>query len=147
MTEFYQNLFHYTHYANKKVISILQEHAVEDTPQAMVLMNHLINAHQLWNNRVSPHEESFGVWQIHPRHQLHLLDQVNYERSLELLSVIVLEKEITYTNTFGDTYTRTVGKIFYHIINHSNYHRGQIALRLREMGIDPPVTDYIYFEG
>ena len=28
---------------------------------------------------------------------------------------------------------------------HSHYHRGQNAIRLREVGGEPPMTDYIYW--
>ncbi|WP_209331385.1 DinB family protein [Lunatimonas salinarum] len=33
--------------------------------------------------------------------------------------------------------------LFNHIVNHSTYHRGQIATLFRESGLQPVVTDYI----
>ncbi len=32
-----------------------------------------------------------------------------------------------------------------HIVNHSTYHRGQVAAKLKRMGVDPPVTDLIFW--
>jgi uncharacterized damage-inducible protein DinB len=32
-----------------------------------------------------------------------------------------------------------------HVVNHSTYHRGQIAAFIRQFGIKPPQTDYIAF--
>lgn len=36
----------------------------------------------------------------------------------------------------------TLGELIQHAINHSTYHRGQIALLLRQLGYEPPWTDY-----
>jgi uncharacterized damage-inducible protein DinB len=36
----------------------------------------------------------------------------------------------------------TLGELVQHVINHSTYHRGQIALLLRQLGHEPPSTDY-----
>jgi uncharacterized damage-inducible protein DinB len=32
-----------------------------------------------------------------------------------------------------------------HIVNHSTYHRGQVAAKLKRLGVDPPVTDMIFW--
>jgi uncharacterized damage-inducible protein DinB len=32
-----------------------------------------------------------------------------------------------------------------HIVNHSTYHRGQIAAKLKRLGVDPPMTDMIFW--
>jgi uncharacterized damage-inducible protein DinB len=32
-----------------------------------------------------------------------------------------------------------------HIVNHSTYHRGQVAAKLRRLGFDPPPTDMIFW--
>lgn len=32
-----------------------------------------------------------------------------------------------------------------HIVNHSTYHRGQIASKLGRLGVAPPITDFIYW--
>jgi uncharacterized damage-inducible protein DinB len=40
----------------------------------------------------------------------------------------------------ADTYT--LGELVHHAFNHSTYHRGQVALLLRQLGYEPPSTDY-----
>jgi uncharacterized damage-inducible protein DinB len=40
----------------------------------------------------------------------------------------------------ADTYT--LGELVQHILNHSTYHRGQVAVLLRQLGHRPPSTDY-----
>jgi uncharacterized damage-inducible protein DinB len=40
----------------------------------------------------------------------------------------------------ADTYT--LGQLVQHVFNHSTYHRGQVTLLLRQLGHEPPSTDY-----
>jgi uncharacterized damage-inducible protein DinB len=32
-----------------------------------------------------------------------------------------------------------------HIVNHSTYHRGQVAAKLKRFGIDQPPTDFFFW--
>jgi uncharacterized damage-inducible protein DinB len=32
-----------------------------------------------------------------------------------------------------------------HVVNHSTYHRGQVAAKLKRLGLDPPATDLIFW--
>ena len=32
-----------------------------------------------------------------------------------------------------------------HIVNHSTYHRGQVASKLKRLGIEPPNTDFFFW--
>ena len=38
-------------------------------------------------------------------------------------------------------------QVFRHIVNHGTYHRGQIANMLRQLGVKPPSTDLLYWDG
>jgi uncharacterized damage-inducible protein DinB len=35
--------------------------------------------------------------------------------------------------------------IFRHVVNHGTYHRGQVASKLKRLGVEQPATDFIYF--
>ena len=37
----------------------------------------------------------------------------------------------------------TLGETLFQATSHSTYHRGQVNTRLRELGVDPPLVDYI----
>ena len=39
--------------------------------------------------------------------------------------------------------TTTLGETMTQVVMHSGYHRGQVNARLRELGGEPPLTDYI----
>ncbi|MBX6312724.1 MAG: DinB family protein [Isosphaeraceae bacterium] len=32
-----------------------------------------------------------------------------------------------------------------HVVNHSTYHRGQVASKLKRLGVEPPTTDFVYW--
>jgi uncharacterized damage-inducible protein DinB len=44
-----------------------------------------------------------------------------------------------------DANSYALGDLIQHIFNHSTYHRGQVALLLRQLGHQPPATDYRLF--
>jgi uncharacterized damage-inducible protein DinB len=48
-------------------------------------------------------------------------------------------------NSAGQAFTSTVEDILLHVCLHGQYHRGQVALLLREAGAAPATTDYIAF--
>jgi uncharacterized damage-inducible protein DinB len=41
---------------------------------------------------------------------------------------------------------KEVVDVLYHILNHSNYHRGQIAKDLRDHGLEVPSYNFITFK-
>ncbi len=53
----------------------------------------------------------------------------------------------TYRNLAGVVTTKPRWQIFRHIVNHGTYHRGQIANMLRQLGVKPPSTDLLYWDG
>ena len=53
----------------------------------------------------------------------------------------------TYRNLAGVVMTKPRWQIFRHIVNHGTYHRGQIANMLRQLGVKPPSTDLLYWDG
>jgi uncharacterized damage-inducible protein DinB len=56
-----------------------------------------------------------------------------------------LENRLEYATTEGKKFTNTLGQILLHIVNHSSYHRGQIASMMRQIGAEPVNTDMIAF--
>jgi uncharacterized damage-inducible protein DinB len=39
--------------------------------------------------------------------------------------------------------TLTRAEVLFHILNHENYHRGQVITALQRLGVDPPDFDYV----
>ena len=50
---------------------------------------------------------------------------------------------IVYRTLAGVEQQNPIGELVRHVVNHGTYHRGQIAMRVRQLGAVPPDTDYI----
>ena len=48
-------------------------------------------------------------------------------------------------HAIGRTFTLPRWAILRHIVNHSSYHRGQVASKLKRFGIEPPNTDFFFW--
>ena len=72
-------------------------------------------------------------------------NHAGFLRLLEGLDGPGLEREIPYLNSAGDSFRSRVRDILMHVALHGCYHRGQVALLLRESGCEPQPTDYIAF--
>jgi len=56
-----------------------------------------------------------------------------------------LAAEIAWVDTEIGPVTRPLWQPVTHMVNHSTYHRGQAVSLLRQLGYEPPKTDFIYF--
>lgn len=56
-----------------------------------------------------------------------------------------LERLIKYKNTQGVPFEGPLWPMLQHVVNHSSYHRGQVATLLRQLGAKPIATDLIAF--
>lgn len=146
LISFLKELFEYNKASNDTLIVLLVENEDKLTEKIIPLINHIINAHQIWNNRIESNEMSFGVWEIHKFRDLERLNHSNYERSLELMADFKSDHVIGYQTTKGQSFKNSVRDILFHILNHSSHHRAQIASEMKKCGIDPPLLDYIFYK-
>jgi len=56
-----------------------------------------------------------------------------------------LAQAIDYRNTKGVAFSNPIWETLQHLVNHSTYHRGQVATLLRQLGTKPASTDLILF--
>ena len=68
------------------------------------------------------------------------LDRMALELTPEQLAA-----PFTYRNLRGQVATVPLWAALRHVVNHATYHRGQVASKLRRLGVEPPVTDLVYF--
>jgi len=55
-----------------------------------------------------------------------------------------LDNSVEYRNTKGEPWSSRVDDILTHVLFHSAYHRGQIALQMRASGLIPASMDFIH---
>ncbi len=146
MKDFFEELFAYGYHCNRQLADIFAANGERVTEKSLSLYSHILNAHHIWNSRIAGGTSLFGVWEPHPVSDFKEIDSSNYNFSVSLLNTLELSKEIHYYNTKGLKFTNSVRDILFHIINHSTYHRGQIATEFRKMDIEPLATDYIWYK-
>ncbi len=139
------DLFEYTYHFNSEMIKVIAENLEKVDEKTISLINHTLNAQQIWNSRIL-NEKSFEVWQVNPFENLNEINQQNFEKSINIVENSDLDKEITYQNSRGTKFENTIFEMLFHAINHSTYHRGQINAQLKQKGIDPILTDYIFYK-
>lgn len=54
-----------------------------------------------------------------------------------------LARPLAYRTFAGVEDRQPVSALVRHVVNHGTYHRGQISMRIRQLGFTPPSTDYI----
>jgi len=65
---------------------------------------------------------------------------------LEALPPEAGERVIEYRTFKGDAFTGRLLALFQHVTNHGSYHRGQVAVFLRQLGLKPPTSDLVAFD-
>lgn len=146
MKQFFKELFEYNHHSNQKLAEVFVNHSDRMPEKPLQLISHIFNAHQVWNNRIDKKQSLFGVWELHAVHDLKQIDKENFEHSLHILEHFNLDETLSYTNSSGQSFNNSIRDILFHVINHSNYHRAQIATSFRQCGLEALSTDYIFYK-
>jgi uncharacterized damage-inducible protein DinB len=142
--DFFRELFAYTRLANHNLFEALQG-AVDADKKVLSLSSHILNAHHIWNSRLSGNTPGFTIWQVHGVSSFKEVNEDNYRGTLRLIDTMKPEHAVSYTNSRGQSFSNSVADILFHIVNHSTHHRAQIASSIRTAGAEPPVGDYIFY--
>ncbi len=145
MQDFFIDIFQYHHHYNQKLADLLLANPSPGLEKAISLFSHSINAHQIWNARILE-KETLGVHQLHTLNQCKVLDNANFLDTKEIFLTTPLDTKITYQNSKGLAFENSVKDILFHIANHFTHHKGQIIYKLRHQGVEPIVTDYIFYK-
>lgn len=144
-----RRLFNYDHWANTEVLSVLKEHeAFEYAGTTTSLMSHLVAAQEVWYRRIKELDVTgFEIWPAYSLEDQQRKCKTMFGRWQELIKKHEndLDVIISYKNSSGTAFKTILSDILHHVIIHGQHHRAQIAIRLREGGIDPPVTDFIFY--
>lgn len=139
------DLFEYTYHFNQEMIKVISENLEKVDEKTISLINHTLNAQQIWNSRIL-NEKTFEVWQVNSFENLNEINHQNFQESLQIIENSDLDQRIEYQNSRGKKFENTVFEMLFQAINHSTYHRGQINSLLKQTGINPILTDYIFYK-
>ena len=145
MKSFFQDKFEYDFICNRKWSEVLIENENLINDFIIRSMSHIINVHHIWISRVDETEPESHSWDKLPMDYWISLSQENYNRTIEFLEHLELTQKVDYHSEEGVELSKEVVDILYHILNHNNYHRAQISLEMRKLGIQPPSFNFITF--
>jgi uncharacterized damage-inducible protein DinB len=139
-------LFQHNAWANLETLESLKKS--ENPPsRPLKVMAHIIGAEDLWLVRLRKTGEKVVVWpEITVNQCEKRLKELSgkWTQYLNDLNSDKLINQISYTNSKGEPWTNTIEDILLHVVMHSSYHRGQIAIDLRTFGLVPAYTDFIH---
>ncbi len=133
-------------WANRAVIESLASQK-EIPRKARAILSHLLAAEDLWLCRINGvPERALPVWP-----DLSLADcearcagnEEAFRKLLDSIDDSGLGRPVAYVNSKGERFENTVQDILIHVCQHGSYHRGQVAVLVREAGGSPINTDYI----
>lgn len=147
MKEFFIKWYQYNAWANRQVIACLQRQKVSDE-KITTIMGHLLAANFIWLNRIQDLPKSeYKLWGAYSLTELNTMVEEADKRWSEFIqSQSGFNRVLKYKNYVGDYFENNVEQIMIHLVNHGSYHRGQVALLLRQKGYEPVNTDYITYD-
>ncbi|MCA6078408.1 DinB family protein [Fulvivirga sedimenti] len=148
MKKHFVDLFEYNDWANQRMLITLEKNEITDQ-KLILLYGHIVSAQIVWLNRIKDLPTSpFPLWEEYKVRELWSMTEestANWIYYLNHHKMETFEEMIFYKNSEGKKYENTIREIITQVINHSTYHRAQMAMRLKEIGIQPPSTDYIAY--
>ena len=147
MKKYFLKLYQYNVWATHRVLTCLQRQKVEDE-KIFSLMGHVLAAQFLWLHRIKGlPAPDVKLWDTYSMDQLvSMADRAGQEWLTFVEGTDDFNIELTYRNYTNDPYTNNVEMIMIHLVNHSSYHRAQVAMLLRQKGFEPINTDFITYD-
>lgn len=148
LVQYFRRQFLYDAWANGESLSAIQAASTQsDIVRPLKILAHILSAERLWLERLRRQAQTMPVWpdsgiaqsqvQVAEGHRL-------WQELLAGLSDAGLSQSANYKNSKGEPWSSTVQDVITHVLLHSAYHRGQIAILLREAGANPAYTDFIH---
>lgn len=158
MTDELQDLFGYNRWANARMLDACEPLPAEalgrdmgsSFPTVLATLVHILSAEWIWLERWNGRSPSGppGDWElagIAPIRATWSAVQADQARFLEALDDERLSATIEYRNTRGEEFAAPLWQLMRHLVNHSTYHRGQVATLLRQLGFPAASTDLVLY--
>lgn len=145
MKDFFVDKYEYDLQTNKRWINkvIQQEESVNDF--IIKSLSHILNVHHIWNCRLLGTTPESGLWDKLPLDYATKFAVENRNVTISYLETWDHEAKVDFHDSEGTLLSKDTIDILYHILNHSNYHRAQIARELRTLGLEVPSFNFITF--
>ena len=158
-----RHLFDYTEWANDLAMEAADELPDEDLRRDVGISHksifgtllHMAGAEWIWVERWHGHsprkEEAWTLWSTESCVDLPGLNDrwgAVVDKRTRLISDLDEERfaaDLEYKLLSGDPSSLRLADQMQHVVNHATMHRGQIVGMIRQLGIDPPSTDMLFY--
>lgn len=158
-----KQLFDYTEWANAKAMRAAAALKDDDLRRDVGISHksifetllHMAGAEWIWferwNGRSPAKAEAWSMWTADSCANLaaledrwsNLIDQ--RAKFIAELDEERLEADLAFKLLSGDASSMKLVDQMRHIANHSTMHRGQVVGMIRQLGVDPPSTDLLFY--
>jgi len=158
-----KNLFSYTEWANELAMeaanNLADEHMRRDVgishKSIFGTLVHMAGAEWIWlerwHGRSPAKAEAWSLWSPESCADLAVLkkrwNQLVEQRTrfVSELDESKLAAELPFKLLSGDPSSMPLVNQMQHVVNHATMHRGQIVGMIRQLGIEPPATDLLFY--
>ena len=144
--EHLRELFRYNDWANRRTIVSLKETRSERCRQ--ILAHSLATEAEYFARLHGKDSTGFDFWpdlSVEECGELARDTADKFEKLLRRFEEEGLDLKARYQTSEGVPYVNDFREMLTHVIIHSSIHRGNIILKLREDGFEPPKIDYIIY--
>ena len=158
LLEYLQQLYDYHYWANKHILAAAEKLTDEQlhrqqghswgSVRGMLL--HMTDAEWIWLQRwqgnspkTFPDREDFQTLATIRKRWAEL--EAEMRAFLAGQTEQSLQREVTYTNTSGDTFRLILWQMMAHLANHGTHHRGELAAMLASMEVPHHEEDWLYY--
>jgi uncharacterized damage-inducible protein DinB len=149
----------YNLWANQLLISLfrsvddalISQTVVSSFPSIRNTFLHILDAETVWIERLNGRslKEFPSINFVGTNEEIFkkvLETSTDFLHFVENMPAPLLRDKVTFTTFAGDVMTEPIRVMIHHCMNHSTFHRGQLVMMCRQLGISPiPKTDFIYF--
>jgi len=141
--------FEHMYWADRKTLGGLRNGLPSAAVRALKVFGHVIAAEAVWLARLHGEDwTSIPIWPEWGIDECAARQEANergYRAFLETTPDERLESTIDYRSSKGDPFQTAIQDVLMHVAMHGVWHRGQVAMLVREAGGAPVNTDFAPF--
>lgn len=144
--EHLRGLLDYDRWADSRAIDALE---TASSDKSLTILAHILITKQEYLDRFNGKDSTgFDFWPqltLPDCRRLATSTYDSYSRLINEADESALDHVVEYKTSQGVPHANTVRDLLTHVLLHSSIHRGNIVLKMREEGLEPPKIDYILY--
>jgi len=150
MKTLFEDQFRYNQWANEKLLAFIDENSLTNN-RINPIFAHLTHAQVIWCDRLNnkPTSQDVNEWATWPWEEIKSKCR---KTNADLLAFVLTHANdefreiVNFINTSGTPYSREVRQVITHVMQSTNFHRGQIVgLIHQNENLMTPSLDFIDF--